>query len=201
MEINNKLILENSKSLNILYVEDDEQLRNSTATLFRNFFNTVDIAEDGEIGYRMYEEFLDKTGFPYDLVISDINMPNMDGLKMCDMIKNLYINQVVIFITAHDEIRYLHSAINLGVNAFLTKPIEIQQLKHVLYTTTQIVSDRKLVQQYYEQIEDINLLHVDKKDASAFSSAKDVFQDLVDNKEKISHLWVERTTVKKRLEK
>ena len=199
MKIENKLILENSKKLNILYVEDDEKLRKSSAMLFKNFFNLVDTAADGLEGFTKFKSYLEDNKEPYDLIISDINMPNLSGIEMSEKIRTLCVNQAIIFITAHNDTKYLHDAIALGVNGFLAKPIELEELNKVLYTTTQIIVDRKLVQKHYEQIEDINMLHVDKKDASGFSSAKDVFKDLVTNKEKISKLWMNKEIVNQRL--
>ncbi len=200
MKIDNKLILENSKSLNVLYVEDDEDVRRSTAQVFLNFFNNVDVAEDGREGLQKYQAFLDKTETHYDIVISDINMPNMDGLEMSKEIKEIDFEQVIILITAFNEISYLHSAIKLGINGFLTKPIEMEQLRNVLYTTSQIVIDRKLVIEHYKQIEDSHMLTINQKDASKFSSAKDVLDDLKTNKEKISYLWTDSDIVHERLE-
>ena len=199
-KIANKLIFENSKSLNILYVEDEEQLRESTAKLFLNFFHHVESAIDGQDGYDKYKKYRDETGEYYDLVISDINMPKMSGIEMCEKIKEIYSEQVLIIITAFNELDNLHQAINLGVNGFLTKPIDMQQLQNVLYTTTQTVIDRKLILKHYKQIEDENMLHIDVKDASGFSGAKDILVDLVENKEKISKLWTQKEVVRERLE-
>ena len=77
MMIDNKIILENSKKLKVLYVEDDEQLKESTRKLFLNYFSVVDTAEDGLEGLEKYISYFDEVGEYYDLVISDISMPNM----------------------------------------------------------------------------------------------------------------------------
>ena len=199
MKIDNKLILENSKSLNVLYVEDDDVVRKMTRKLFSNYFNNVDVAIDGFDGLGKYEAYENEHGKYYDIVITDLNMPNMDGLDMSQHIKKLYIKQVIIFVTAFNETKNLHDAIDIGVNGFLTKPIEVNQLKKVLYTTTQVVSDRKLVQEYYEQIESLNELHIDREDSSSFNSSKDILTDLVKHKELISKNWVKSQTVIQRL--
>lgn len=199
MKINNKLILENSKSLNILYVEDDEPLRNSTSQLFSNYFNIVEVAVDGNDGYEKYKSYLDKTGEHYDIVISDINMPNMDGLEMCKKIKDINYEQSIVFVTAFNEQSYLHSAINLQVDGFLTKPIEMEQLKSILYKTTQSVVDKKIVKKYYEQIEDINSVTMSKIDTVDYNSPKDILDDLVTNKEMLSHLWADKTIIHDKL--
>jgi len=200
MEIDNNVILENSKSLNILYVEDDKPLRDVTLELFQAYFNHIDIAVDGDDGYSKYKSYFDETKKNYDIVITDIKMPNLDGLDMCKKIKDIHLEQSIILITAFDEPSYLHSAIELGVDGFLTKPVDIKQFKKVLYKTTQIVSDRKIVEEHYRQIEDMNLIDLEKIDSTYFNSAKDIVDDLKKNKENISHLWVNDITIHDRLE-
>ena len=199
MKIDNKLILENSKNLTILYVEDDDLLRESTAQLFANFFKNVEVSYDGQDGLNKYKNFIEENDKPYDIVISDINMPNMDGLEMCKDIKNINYDQVVVFITAFNESNYLHSAISLGVNGFLTKPIEMEQLKNVLYRSTQVVTDRKLVLEHYSQIEDINDQNLNNTNNSALNSAKDILLDLEENKDLISHKWTKHEMIEERL--
>lgn len=199
MKIDNKLILESSKGLNILYVEDDELLRESTSQLFVNFFNKVDVAIDGEDGLKKYKDFIDTNGSAYDIVISDINMPNMDGLEMCKKIKDENYDQVIIFITAFNESNYLHSAISLGVHGFLTKPIEMDQLKNVLYRTSQVVTDRRLVQKHYEQLEEQNIENLKEYDNGKFSSSKDILKDLEKDKNEILNTWGNNLAVQEKL--
>jgi len=200
MEKNTKIILENSKNLNVLYVEDDEIVRDSTLLIFENFFTKIDVAEDGQKGIDKYLDFYRENKTYYDLVISDINMPIKDGLTMCKEIKHHCIKQVIILVTAHNESDYLYSAIELGIDGYLTKPMELNALISILYRTTQVISDRKLVQSYYHLLEDISILNIDQKDASSFSSLKDILNDLKLNKEKILKRWIENDLVQERLE-
>jgi len=200
MKIDNKLILENSEKLKVLYVEDDEQIRKSTKKLFLNYFKNVDIASDGLEALDMYNTYYKENGLYYDLVISDISMPNMDGLEFSKKIKSKCIEQAIILITAHDEVNLLHSAINIGVNGFVTKPIELEQLKNVLYTTTQKIEDYKIVQKHYEQIEKSNIITANLTDASDLSKPIDIIEKLEENKEQISIMWTDNKLVRDRLE-
>ena len=199
MQIDKKLLLENSKHLHVLYVEDDNELRDSTVKLFDNFFKSVVTASDGVLGYEKYKARIDEGEEPYDIVITDINMPNMNGIDMCKKIKSLNDTQAIIIVTAFNEVEYLNSAIELGVNGFLSKPIEMQSVMGVFYTVTQLVANRKLEKEHYEQIEALNMLYIDKKDASGFASSKDILDDLENNKEKISKLWTAHDIVHERL--
>ncbi len=157
MKIDNKLILEHSKSLNVLYVEDDYELQDATNRIFTNYFNHVDIASDGEAGLKSFLLFKDNNDAYYDLVISDINMPNMNGIDMSRAIINENPEQSIIFITAHNESSFLHDAIEVGADGFLNKPIDADQLKTILLKTTRSISDRKLVDSFYKKVEDLNM--------------------------------------------
>ena len=200
MKIDNKLLLENSKDLTVLYVEDDDVLRESTINLLATFFSSVDSAKDGSAGLALYKKNLKNTKNNYDLVIADIEMPKMNGIEMCQKIKSIDPTQMIIFVTAYNEVDYLNSAIELGVRGFITKPIETENLKSVLYKVTQMIADRKLVRNYYEQIEEQNMLHINQKDASDYTSGKNILKDLEANKEYISKLWTDKKIVHERLE-
>ena len=156
MKIDNKLILEHSKNLTVLYVEDDEILRESTSRIFSKYFKSVEIAINGEDGLDKYIHYNANHGFDYDIVITDINMPKMDGLAMSEYILTQNIDQAIIIITAHNENNFLLKAINMGVNGFLIKPLDSEQLKIQLYKVAQAVADKKSLNHYYLEMEKLN---------------------------------------------
>jgi YesN/AraC family two-component response regulator len=196
-----KVILENSHSLRVLYVEDDEDMRKATGNIFSHFFKSVDCAVDGEDGYAKYVDFLERTKGAYDLVISDIKMPNANGLDMLQKIKAITPEQPAIFITAFSEREFLSQAIELGVEGYLSKPLDVKALKDTLYKVTQKIVDKRLIDFHYSQIEEENLSHIDKIDARQFTAAKNILTDLQDHKEKISIAWCEMEIVRDRLRK
>jgi CheY-like chemotaxis protein len=151
-----KLVHEYTKDLTILYVEDNESLRMSTQNVFNNFFRQVDVAIDGDDGLEMYLSYHKEYGAYYDLVITDINMPVMDGIEMSKKILADNSAQSVIFITAHNESSYLLEAIKMGASGFLIKPLKIDEFANMLYKVCQSICDRKMVQQHYEQIEEMS---------------------------------------------
>ncbi len=128
-----------SNSLNVLYVEDDINLRNETQTLFQMLFKNIDTAEDGVQGLEKYNHN------HYNLVISDVNMPNMNGIDMCTKIKEINPEQKVAFVSAHDESDILMSLIKAGANSFILKPMHMDDLVTSLYSVcrdayTQIIN-------------------------------------------------------------
>lgn len=198
MTIDNRLILENSKVLNVLYVEDDTILAQTTKVLLDNFFHSVDLAKDGALGYGKYLEYNKKNACYYDIVISDIDMPIMDGIEMSKSIKAINNEQVIIFITAFNEVKNLDAAVKLGINGFIPKPLEIELFKSTLYSVCQIVSDRKAVQLYYKQIEENEFINKDT--GASLDLSTNVLSYLQENKECLSKEWTSKELVHTKLE-
>ena len=116
-----------SKGVSLLYVEDDRMLQQETAQLLKNFFEKIDLAQNGEEGLELFE--LGK----YEIIITDINMPKVNGVEMVKAIRRKDRHQMIIVISAHDEPHYLIDLINAGVQHFLSKPIDLTGLISVLY--------------------------------------------------------------------
>jgi len=122
----NKKIL---KRLTILYVEDDFTIRESMYNIFLKLFKEVYVAKDGKDGLELFSS-LTNNQLTIDLIISDINMPNMSGLEMVKEIKNIDKNIPFILTTAHAETEYFLDAIKLGVMHYAIKPIIMKELIH-----------------------------------------------------------------------
>ena len=158
MKMNNlKLVLEHTKPLKVLYVEDDEALLKTTRELLSNYFSHVDVASNGEEGLERYLAYEEKTQSPYDLIITDINMPKMSGIEMSKQIRKHSLRQAIVITTAHNEIEYLLSAIEIDVDGFITKPINNEQLMQTLYKVSLSISDHKFFLEHVDMIENLNL--------------------------------------------
>lgn len=196
-----KLIVENSKSLKVLYVEDDAELRENTIELLSLYFDSLDYAEDGQQGLDKYVNFEKETGSTYDIVISDIQMPNMNGIEMSEEIKKINPTQIIVFITAFNDTDYLLKAISLGADSYISKPLDLENFKKSLYRVTQRANEDLLVKKYYDEIENKAVALVDHKDATGYESSKDIYSDLEANKEEISKIWTATPIVHERLGK
>ncbi len=78
-----KNIIVETKKLVLLYVEDDERIAIQTMNILKKFFDNIIYAKDGEEGVNKFNES------HIDLIISDINMPNLNGLEMLQQIKSI----------------------------------------------------------------------------------------------------------------
>ena len=108
--------------LTVLYVEDDADAREQVAHFLRKKCGQVVLAGNGIEALELYDEFRP------DLVISDIMMPEMDGLEFAEIIKQRNPSMPVILATAFNDATYLHRAIDVGVDNYVLKPIDLGKL-------------------------------------------------------------------------
>jgi diguanylate cyclase (GGDEF)-like protein len=131
-----------SKQVTILYVEDMEDVREGYARALRRISKELILAEDGAIGIQKYKEFSP------DIVVSDIKMPNMNGLEMTKLIKEIDPNASIIFTTAHSESAYLLEAIEHQVEGYLLKPVD----KNSLISLVEKVSKNIMLEKENEEL-------------------------------------------------
>ena len=105
-----------AENVKVLYVEDDYALRTSTYELLDMVFDNIEFAENGEVGLEKF-----KNG-DFHLVITDINMPIMNGIEMIKGIKTINDSSSIVVTSAHDDSSYLLDLIHLGVDNFILKP-------------------------------------------------------------------------------
>ena len=134
--LNSKEILKYTKNLSILFVEDHDELRENTTEILKNFFKMVECAEDGKIALTKYKEYHKNNLKYYDIVLSDIQMPNLNGVELTSKLYEINPSQLVIILSAHDDTKYLLPLINLGIEQFVKKPIDYQELLKALLNSS-----------------------------------------------------------------
>jgi len=127
-----------TKGLNLLYVEDNLDARETTLFLLEDFFDNVVVATNGEEGLEKFKEH------NIDLIITDINMPKLNGLDMIREIREIDKEILIFVLSAYNESGFFMESIKLGVEGYLLKPIEIDQFLGIL---NKIVSTLALMQQ------------------------------------------------------
>ena len=146
-----KNLANTAKPLTILYVEDHEKTRNDNDTLLSKFFGTVISAEDGEEAFSYYQKYKP------DIILTDINMPNMNGIELIKAVFDINPKQPIAVISAHSESNYLLELINLGIEKFLLKPIDLEKLLLLLNEMVNRILDQKDVLEYQDALELENL--------------------------------------------
>ncbi|MCK9161865.1 MAG: response regulator [Arcobacter butzleri] len=149
------------KNLNILYVEDDENIKYELSNLLKNFVNHIYTASDGQEGYEVFLNNQSKI----DVIISDINMPKLSGIEMMQEIRKINKEIPVIFATAYSDSAFLAEAIKVKVYDYIVKPINIRTLLIILneiaylqFQERLIVAQRLDLQRYKEILENNNLI-------------------------------------------
>jgi CheY-like chemotaxis protein len=106
------------KEITILLVDDNIETQEYMKFLLKEECKELFFAYSAEEGISKY-----KTYKP-DLIITDLNMPGMNGISMSKEIKKLNFYQPIILLTGYGALTELQEAINVGLNAFIAKPIE-----------------------------------------------------------------------------
>jgi len=113
-------------SLTILYVEDEDLAREKLGKTLKRFFKNVLLASNGEEGYITFKK--EQLNGNIDLILSDINMPKMNGIEMLEKIREEGHSVPIIYTTARTESEYLLKAIELNVKHYVLKPINIENI-------------------------------------------------------------------------
>lgn len=141
-------ILKYSKDLTLLYVEDNEDTINYTTAVLNEFFKNIVIAKDGLDGIKKFDTN------NIDLIISDINMPNMNGLDMVKNIKEKKPDIPVLILSAFNESKYLIDSIHYGVDGYIIKPMQMEQFTQALYKAIENINLKKENLKYKKSLEE-----------------------------------------------
>jgi putative nucleotidyltransferase with HDIG domain len=124
-----KQLKEAAQSIKLLYVEDEPALRDSVSRYLGKIFAHLEVAENGQTGLALYK--LNQ----YDIVITDIEMPELNGIEMSKKIKEINSEQDIIITSAYTNPDYFVEAIKVGINGYIIKPIDFNQVNQLLETT------------------------------------------------------------------
>lgn len=114
------------KSFKILLVEDEEKIRKHLAKSLRYLVAEVKEAADGELALEELKNFTP------DIIITDIEMPNMNGIEFIKNIRETNHNMMIVVLTAYDTPEYLKKLIDLHLEHYEVKPIDFDKLINIL---------------------------------------------------------------------
>ena len=154
------------KDKTVLYVEDDLTLQKNIVETLGHFFKKILIASDGDEAYSLYIENQNRI----DLIITDINMPNTDGITFARSIREFDKKLPIIIISAYTDTDYLLDSIDLNIIKYITKP----------FTTKKIVALLDKLLDYFE----LNNFIVIDKDIKLDCNNRELIID--DNKIKLT---------------
>jgi len=150
--------LDGLKDLELLYVEDDQDVLTQTELILKDFVKTIHVAMDGE---EALEILKDKK---IDIIVADINMPKMNGIEMLKAVKSeLDLKIPAIITTAHTDTNFLLDAINLKVDGYIVKPINIKDLINTIYKVMEPIIQKKEMEGCAHVVESLSALVGGKK--------------------------------------
>ena len=139
------------KSFSALYVEDEKEIKETVHLIMGKMFREFFTASTGKEGLDFYIENKDDI----DIIITDINMPEMDGLTMSERIREIDPSIPIIITTAHNDKNFLHKAIEVGVSRFVLKPLDLKKLvKEVDKSIEPLILKRDLDREIKEHLEE-----------------------------------------------
>lgn len=126
-----------AKGKKVLLVEDDPNILQVFKTALNSYFSLVKTASDGKEAWDAFRKE------HFDLIISDIEMPNTNGIMLSKGIKAHTPDQNVLITSAYTDEKYLLELIDIGVDGFLKKPISITNLKTIIIKILKKIQSKK----------------------------------------------------------
>lgn len=141
--------IQSLSSIRVLYAEDDTETREELQSILELYVAELYVAKNGREGLELYKKFLP------DIIVTDIQMPEMNGLSMAADIRALNPEQPIVILSAYNDVEYLFRALELGIQHYVTKPISVERLLNKLVEMAeqmtlvrQVEQNRKLLEQY-----------------------------------------------------
>lgn len=154
------------KKEKILIVDDDETIRDFLCEVLSEEGYSIDFAENGIKALNKLNEAF------FDLILTDIKMPGMDGLELMKNIKQKHIDMVVLVITGYANFETALAAIKCGAYDFLLKPLNINQIKLAINNAM----DRHRLSQENARLKETILLYETSKAISKTININDLYQ-------------------------
>lgn len=135
----------------LVIVDDEPTVRYGLRTYFdwsAYGFEVIGEADDGDVGLELVDRVKP------DLVLSDVIMPHMDGIRMSAEIKLRYPHTKVIFVSGHDDAEYLKSALQVNAVDYIFKPVNMQELRIVV---ERVIQDLQMERQQRKRVVDMQV--------------------------------------------
>ncbi len=174
-------LTEQTKKLTAMVVEDEAVANELLSSTFKNFFSEVTSAFNGKEALELFEKKQP------DIIFVDIIMPEMDGIELSRKIREMNPNQIIIVISASNDIQKISESIEIGVNSFIQKPIDTKKIIELLTNVTAMISKKKKVEtktfsislplDLYEQVDENAKSESISKNAVIIRALRDFYND------------------------
>lgn len=175
-----------TKNLTLLYVEDNLDVQQQTLKMFSSFFDKIDTAVNGKIALELF------SANNYDLIITDIKMPLVDGITFIEQIRSVNKKIPILVFSAHDDKEYFLKTVNAGIDGYILKPYTIEQ---IIKTLDNLVLKYDLKQKEESKIKLANSFVWDKNSSQLFKNEEII--KLSKYERKIFELFISTNSVSK----
>lgn len=164
--------MDSLKNLTVLYVEDDNEVRENIATSLAYFVKSVDSASNGDEAYEIYKKVSP------DIIITDIDMPGMNGLELAARVRESDSFIPIVVTTAYTTEEFLLDAVSLHLERYLVKPVTLAKLKESLESC-------------YEKLQEVNRITIKFSTGYTYNITSHIMEDengefvTLQNKEKL----------------
>lgn len=118
--------MDSLKNLTVLYVEDDDEVRENISNSLAYFVKHIESASNGDKAFELYEKISP------DIIITDIDMPGMNGLELAAKVRECDSFIPIVVITAYTTEEFLLDAVSLHLERYIVKPVSLAKLKESL---------------------------------------------------------------------
>jgi DNA-binding response OmpR family regulator len=125
-------------NFSLLYVEDEEGIRNNIAEIFEDLFKEVYLAKNGQEALQFFEKHKP------DLIITDIKMPQLDGIEFIQKVREINAKVRVIILSAYTDLDYMLKATELHLVKYIIKPLNEEKLTQALESFIQSYENAKV---------------------------------------------------------
>jgi len=153
-----------TKNLKVLYVEDSLTARNITLKMMSDYFNSIDIASNGKEALELYQKFYHLNLRYYDIVITDLEMPIMDGQELSRIILEFNYTQEIVVISGVDDFQKVIKLVNEGITKFLSKPIVEEDFYKIIKSVADNIRKKVLQENENKELEEYNKILKQRED-------------------------------------
>ena len=160
-----KNLMKYTKELNVLYVEDNLDVQQQTLKMLSSFFEKIELENNGKVALELFYEN------KYNLIITDIKMPLVDGIFLIESIRKTDKKIPIIIFSAHDDKDYFLKTINAGIDGYILKPYTLEQITQTL---DNLIQKYQSYEEYENKIRLENGFVWDKNLNQLFKNSKNI---------------------------
>jgi len=124
-------------NLNLLYLEDDIEVRENVVFFLERFFSNIYTAADGNDAYEIF------SNKKVHLLLLDLNVPKMNGVNLAKKVRETNQRIPIIFLSAYYEREKLLEILKVGVTSYIVKPFKVEELLSTIKDTIKMISEEE----------------------------------------------------------